>query len=177
MQVDVRVIAATNTQLQLAAAEGKFRRELFYRLHVVPILLPALRQRKADILPLAQHFLEKYVLIRRKNIRGISEKAKQRLLDYDWPGNVRELEHVIERALVLADGPIIKPQDLTYFSVAASTKERLRGDGRLTTLEKEHIRRALEKFSGHKSMTAEYLGIDRKTLRAKMVRYGISATG
>ena len=174
LKVDVRVIAATNTQLQVAAAQGKFRRELFYRLHVVPILLPPLRERKADILLLAQHFLEKYRLIRRKNVQVISEKAKQRLMDYDWPGNVRELEHVIERALVLAEDSVIKPRDLTYFSVDVTSDEVLPTDGRLATVEEFHIRRALAQFGGHMSKTAEYLGIDRKTLRAKMVKYGFS---
>ncbi|NIA07103.1 MAG: AAA domain-containing protein [Actinobacteria bacterium] len=174
VKVDVRVIAATNTQLQLAAAQGKFRRELFYRLHVLPILLPPLRQRKPDILLLAQHFLEKYRLIRRKNVQGISPKAEQRMLDYDWPGNVRELEHVIERAVVLADGPVIMPRDLTYFSVDISDEDGLPDDGRLATLERLHIAKALSSFDGHRARTAEYLGIDRKTLRAKIIRYGLS---
>ena len=174
LKVDVRVIAATNTQLQLAAAQGKFRRELFYRLHVVPILLPPLRQRKADIPLLAQHFLEKYRLIRRKNVQEISEQAKQRLMDYDWPGNVRELEHVIERALVLAEDSVIKPRDLTYFSVDITSDEALPKDGRLATVEELHIRRVLAQLGGHISKTADYLGIDRKTLRAKMVKYGFS---
>ena len=174
LKVDVRVIAATNTQLQLAAAQGKFRRELFYRLHVVPILLPPLRERMADIPLLAQHFLEKYRLIRRKNVQGISEKATQRLMTYDWPGNVRELEHVIERAVVLAEGSIIKPRDLTYFSVDLTADEDMPTDGRLATVEKLHIRRALERFGGHRARTAEYLGIDRKTLRSKLARYGFS---
>ena len=174
VKVDARVIAATNTQLQLAAAQGKFRRELFYRLHVVPILLPPLRQRKPDIPLLAQHFLEKYRLIRRKNVQGISEKAKQRLLDYDWPGNVRELEHVIERAVVLAEASVIMPRDLTYFSVNISDEDGLPADGRLATLERLHIAKALASFDGHRARTAEYLGIDRKTLRAKIIRYGLS---
>jgi len=174
LKVDVRVIAATNTQLQLAAAQGKFRRELFYRLHVVPILLPPLRQRKADIPLLAQHFLEKYRLIRRKNVQEISEQAKQRLMDYDWPGNVRELEHVLERALVLAEDSVIKPRDLTYFSVDITADEDLPTDGRLATVEELHIRRVLTQLGGHISKTADYLGIDRKTLRAKVVKYGFS---
>ena len=174
LKVDVRVVAATNTQLQLAAAQGKFRRELFYRLHVVPILLPPLRQRKPDIPLLAQHFLEKYRLVRRKNVQGISGKAQQRLLDYDWPGNVRELEHVIERAVVLAEGPVIDARDLTYFSVDVADQQGLPADGRLATMEHLHIARALAHFDGHRARTAEYLGIDRKTLRAKISRYGLA---
>ena len=172
-KVDVRVVAATNTQLQLAAAQGKFRRELFYRLHVVPILLPPLRQRKPDIPLLAQYFLEKYRLIRHKNVRGFSDQAQQRLLDYDWPGNVRELEHVIERAVVLAEGRVITPHDLTYFSVNVSEQQGLPADGTLATLERLHIARALAGFDGHKARTAEYLDIDRKTLRSKMRKYGL----
>ena len=171
--VDVRVVAATNTQLQLAAAQGKFRRELLYRLHVFPILLPPLRQRKPDIPLLAQHFLEKYRLIRHKNVRGFSEQAQQRLLDYDWPGNVRELEHVIERAVVLAEDEVITPHDLTFLDVNISEQEHLPTDGRLATMERLHIAKAIAGFNGQKAKTAEYLGIDRKTLRSKMRKYGI----
>ncbi len=140
----------------------------------MPILLPPLRQRKEDIPFLAQHFLEKYRLIRRKNVQGFSEKALQSLIDYDWPGNVRELEHVIERALVLAEDSVIKPRDLTYFSVDVTAAEDLPTDGRLMTMEKVHIRKALQQFHGHISKTAEYLGIDRKTLRAKMIKYDLT---
>ena len=175
IKVDVRVIAATNTQLQLAAAQGKFRRELFYRLHVVPILIPPLRQRKGDIPLLAKHFLEKYRLVRHKKGQEISAKALDQLTNYDWPGNVRELEHVIERAVVFADGPIITEHDLTYFSMERIPSEDLPVDGRLRTIEKQHIQRALEKFGGHRAKTAQYLGIDRKTLRAKLAKYGILA--
>ena len=174
VRVDVRVIAATNTQLQVAAAQGKFRRELFYRLHVVPILLPPLRQRRADIPLLASRFLEKYRLVRHKKVQEISAKAMDRLMNYDWPGNVRELEHVIERAVVLAEGPIITERDLTYFSVERAPSEELPADGRLRTMEKQHIQRALERFGGHRAKTAQYLGIDRKTLRAKLGKYGLS---
>ncbi|MBA7532101.1 Transcriptional regulatory protein ZraR [subsurface metagenome] len=174
VKVDVRVIAATNTQLQVAAAQGKFRRELFYRLHVVPILLPPLRERKADIPLLARHFLEKYRLVRHKKVQDISARAMERLLSYDWPGNVRELEHAIERAVVLAEAPIISPRDLTYFSLEEPATEELPADGRLRTMEKMHIQRALARLGGHRAKTAEYLGIDRKTLRAKMVNYGLS---
>ena len=174
VKVDVRVIAATNTQLQVAAAQGKFRRELFYRLHVVPILLPPLRERKGDIPLLASHFLEKYRLVRHKKVQEISAKAMDRLMNYDWPGNVRELEHAIERAVVLAEGPIITERDLTYFSVERIPSEELPADGRLRTMEKQHIQRALERFGGHRAKTAQYLGIDRKTLRAKLGKYGLS---
>lgn len=107
-------------------------------------------------------------------MRGISEQAQQRLLDYDWPGNVRELEHVIERAVVLAEGSVIMPRDLTYFSVNVSDQQGLSPDGRLATMERLHIAKALVSFDGHRAKTAEYLGIDRKTLRAKIIRYGLS---
>ena len=175
VNVDVRVIAATNTQLHVAAAQGKFRRELFYRLHVIPILLPPLRQRKADSPLLARHFLEKYRLARHKRIQRISDKAMDRLMNYAWPGNVRELEHTIERAVVLAETSIITARDLTYFSPGETFGEYLPTDGRLSSMEKAHIERSLERFGGHRSKTAEYLGIDRKTLRAKMAKYGLSA--
>ena len=174
VKVDVRVIAATNTQLELAAAQGKFRRELFYRLHVVPILMPPLRERRDDIPLLAGHFLDKYRLIRHKNVREIAPPAMQRLRQYDWPGNVRELEHVIERALVLADSQAIRPQDLIFSTVASELSDDLPEDGRLATMEKKHIQQAVQQFQGHRGKTADYLGIDRKTLRTKMTKYGIS---
>jgi two-component system response regulator HydG len=175
IKVDLRVIAATNEDLQKAVQAGTFRDDLFYRLSVVPITLPALRERRDDIPPLANYFLKKYNQKRKKNIHAISAKALKALVEYDWPGNVRELENAIERAVVLTENDTIEPSDLLYYGLNAMTtpesdRERPR---RLADVEKEHIARTLKMFHGHKGKTAEWLGIDRKTLRLKLKRYAI----
>jgi len=175
IKVDVRVVAATNRNLQKATQAGTFREDLFYRLSVVPITLPPLRERKDDIPPLANYFLKRYNQKRKKNVRAVSAQAMKALVEYDWPGNVRELENAIERAVVLTENDTIEPSDLLYYELNAaklpnSDVNRLR---RLTDVEKEHIARTLEMFDGHKGKTAKWLGIDRKTLRLKLRRYAI----
>ena len=175
IKVDVRIVAATNKDLQKAVKAGTFREELFYRLSVVPITLPALRERRDDISLLATHFLSKYNKKRRKNIRAISERAMKALVEYDWPGNVRELENAIERAVVLAENDVVKPSDLLYYGL--TVERSLRSDvseaQRLIDVEREHITKTLKMFNGHRGKAAEALGIDRKTLRSKLRRYGI----
>jgi len=175
IKVDVRIVAATNKDLQKAVKAETFREELFYRLSVVPITLPALRERRGDISLLATHFLSKYNKKRRKNIRAISERAMEALVEYDWPGNVRELENAIERAVVLSENDVVKPSDLLYYGL--TVERSLRSDvseaQRLIDVEREHITKTLKMFNGHKGKTAESLGIDRKTLRSKLRRYGI----
>jgi two-component system response regulator HydG len=175
IKVDVRVIAATNKDLQKAVQAGTFRDDLFYRLSVVPITLPPLRERRDDIPPLANYFLKKYNQKRKKNIHAISTKAMKALVEHDWPGNVRELENAIERAVVLTENDTIEPSDLLYYGLNASTTPELDVDKprRLADVEKEHIAGALKIFGGHKGKTAKWLGIDRKTLRSKLRRYDI----
>ena len=175
IKVDVRVVAATNRDLQKATQAGTFREDLFYRLSVVPITLPPLRERRDDILPLANYFLKKYNQKRKKNVRAISTQAMRALVEYNWPGNVRELENAIERAVVLTENATLEPSDLLYYGLNAaklltSDMDRPR---RLADVEKEHIARTLEMFGGHKGKTAKCLGIDRKTLRSKLRRYAI----
>jgi DNA-binding NtrC family response regulator len=175
IKVDVRIVAATNKDLQKAVKAGTFRDDLFYRLSVVPITLPALRERRDDISLLANHFLEKYNKKRRKNIRAISDQAMKALVDYNWPGNVRELENAIERAVVLSESDVIKPSDLLYYGLTVETPPKSdAGEAcRLNDVEREHIAKMLKMFNGHIGKTAESLGIDRKTLRAKLKRYEI----
>jgi len=175
IKVDVRVIAATNKDLQKAVQTGLFRDDLFYRLSVVPITLPPLRERRDDVPLLANYFLKKYNQKRKKNIHSISNKAMKALIEYDWPGNVRELENAIERAVVLTESDTIVPSDLLYYGLNASTvlESDMNMPRRLADLEKEHIVGTLKKFGGHKGKTAEWLGIDRKTLRSKLRRYGL----
>jgi two-component system response regulator HydG len=177
IKVDVRIVAATNKDLRKAVDTGTFREDLFYRLSVVPIALPALRERRDDIALLADYFLKKYNTKRKKSIRAISDQAMKALIEYDWPGNVRELENAIERAVVLAENDVVKPSDLLYYGLSAETPSRPDTDAakpqRLVDVEKEHIAKVLKMFKGHKGKTAECLGIDRKTLRLKLKRYAI----
>jgi len=175
IKVDVRVIAATNKDLQKAVQAGAFRDDLFYRLSVVPITLPPLRERRDDIPLLAKYFLKKYNQKRKKNVHAISTKAMKALVEHNWPGNVRELENAIERAVVLTENDTIEPSDLLYYGLNASAipESDMDGPRRLADVEKEHIARMLKMFGSHKGKTAKWLGIDRKTLRSKLRRYGL----
>jgi len=175
IKVDVRVIAATNEDLRSLVEQGTFREDLFYRLSVIPIHLPALRERKEDILPLANHFLQKYNQRRKRNIERISDVAQRYLFNYNWPGNVRELENVIERAVVIEDS-----NEITYSSLPSHVRgvsaETITNDfeiRRLDQVEKEYIRKALNATNWNRSKTAKLLGIDRKTLYEKIRRYQI----
>jgi len=175
IKVDVRIVTATNYDLQKAVKAEKFREDLFYRLSVVPITLPPLRERRDDIPLLANYFLKKYNTKRKMNIKAISGQAMKALVEYDWPGNVRELENAVERAVVLAENDVIKSSDLFYYGLSVEThsKTDMNKTQRLVDVEREYIAKTLEMFSGHKGKTAKALGIDRKTLRAKLRRYGI----
>lgn len=175
IRVDVRIIAATNKDLLKCVEEQTFRDDLFYRLSVIPILLPALRERKEDIPLLASHFLKRYSEKREKGVTAISDQAMRALTSYDWPGNVRELENVIERAVVFARSGVIEANDLWYYGL--SNKKTSRSDvakvKSLADVEREHIVEALGVFDGHIGNASEALGIDRKTLRLKLRKYGI----
>ena len=170
--VDARVLAATNRDLQQAVAEGTFREDLFYRLDVVSIHMPPLRERKEDIPFLARHFLEMYNRLRLKKVKHITSRAMDALTVYSWPGNVRELENTIERMVVLSRGETIDHHDVRLQEQTAPVYDS-GTSWRLTDVERTHIARALDRFGGHITNTAQALGIDRKTLRMKIRRYGI----
>jgi len=170
--VDVRIIAATNKDLTKAIKDGTFREDLFYRLNVVLLQMPPLRERKGDIPLLVNHFLDKYNSRLRKHIRGISPEALDLLVEHDWPGNVRELENTMERLVVLSNGPYLEPADLVFAGTALSPSSQSSSQ-LLRDLERDHILETLQRFDGHKSETARALGIDRKTLREKLRRYNI----
>jgi transcriptional regulator with PAS, ATPase and Fis domain len=174
--VDVRIIAATNENLAELVKKGKFREELFYRLSVVPIHLPPLRERKEDVSLLVEHFLRKYNKRAKKKIHNISSVIKKALMEYDWPGNIRELENTIERAVVLSKGDEIELEDLVYHGISSSPSLFHPTGGRyksLDEIEKEYIKSVLQAQYRNKSKTAKILGIDRKTLMAKIKKYNL----
>jgi transcriptional regulator with PAS, ATPase and Fis domain len=176
IKVDVRILAATNENLADAVKRGKFREDLFYRLSVVPIHLPPLRERKEDIPLLVEHFLRKYNKKAKKNIETISPQAIKAMREYDWPGNIRELENTIERAVVLSKGNGIDIEDLMYHGISASPALLSPLGGNYKTLEemeKEYIKAVLRTQQGNKSKASRLLGIDRKTLWAKIIKYSL----
>jgi len=178
VKVDVRVIAATNKELSKEIREGRFREDLFYRLNVIPIHLPPLRERKEDIPSLANHFLALYDEKNKKDIREISPKALDLLVRYDWPGNIRELENCLERAVIVARGEIIAPADLptTIQNLPAGKQESeiaFPAGISLQEAEKALILKTLEDAGGNRSRAAEILGINRRTLQMKLKEYGI----
>jgi DNA-binding NtrC family response regulator len=177
IKVDVRVIAATNTNLRQAVEDGTFREDLFYRISVIPIHLPPLRERKEDIIPLANRFLDKYNQRRFKALKGFSPKVKEIFLNYTWHGNVRELENVVERAVVIEDADEITVASLPPH-IRGTENQSEPADQEIKSLgqlEKEHIIRTLKATDGNRSKTARLLGIDRKTLYDKIKRYGIES--
>jgi len=178
IKIDVRVIAATNRDLKKAVEEGTFREDLYYRLNVVPITLPDLKDRQEDIPLLANHFVQKFTQESNSNIREISREAMGILLSYPWPGNVRELENVIERAVTLGRGPAIQPGDLPPHLAggAGPVEKALAQEATLEDLERDYIRAVLRRTKGHQIRAAAILGIDRRTLYRKIRRYGIKPT-
>jgi len=177
IKLDVRILAATNADLADAVRKGKFREDLFYRLGVVLIRLPPLRERKEDIDPLVQHFLQKYNKRAKKNVTGISPRAAKALTEYNWPGNIRELENTIERAVVLSKGGGIDLEDLVYHGITAVSVSPDLSSGKFMSLEemeKEYITAVLRAHCGNRSRAAAILGIDRKTLWAKIKKYNVA---
>ncbi len=174
-RVDVRVLTATNRQLEKRLKEGRFREDLFYRLNVIHIDLPPLRDRIEDVLPLAEHFLARSARRASKSIHGFRESAKKILLGYGWPGNVRELENVVERAVALAEGEIVSAEDMPPAMRDRKNQDRLTtalAQGlTLDELEREYIQRVLEAEGGNKTRAAQRLGLDRKTLYRKLEEY------
>ena len=176
IDVDVRIVAATNKNLMQLVEERKFREDLYYRLNVVAISIPPLRDRPQDIPELVNYFLDRYGMNRDKSVKRISPQAMALLKQYWWPGNVRELEHAIERACVCNSDSVLLPQDLPEAVMrprvnAAPTQN---GWKTLQQVEKEHILRVLEAFQGDENLAAEVLGVHRKTIQRKLKEYGLS---
>jgi DNA-binding NtrC family response regulator len=177
IRIDVRLIAATNRDLQGEVREGRFREDLFYRLNVVSIHLPPLRERREDIPALAHHFLRKYGEANGKAIGGIAPETMARLEAYAWPGNVRELENAIERAVAVSSHPILLPDDLPlHLAPPAAAEAETPGPIEFLSLDavtRRHIGRVLASTGGNKKRAAEILGVDRRTLYRMLERYAM----
>jgi Nif-specific regulatory protein len=178
IKVDVRVIAATNRDLEKAVGEGKFRRDLYFRLRVVEVVVPPLRQRTEDIVELAHYFLERFREETGRRLNGFNAAVIEQMQQYRWPGNVRELKNVIERAVVLARGDRIEVEDLTLTNLitAGDTSQMMPAPGTaealsLAEMERRHIHATLNANDWNKSRTASILGIERSTLDRKIKRY------
>ena len=163
-KLDLRIVAATNRDLKQEVREKRFREDLYYRLSIVDIKLPALRERKEDLPLLQRHFVEKFAAEYGKNIVGISRRAQNVLSRYNWPGNIREMENVIGNACMMSDGPMIDschlPSELLRQNSSDSDSSMLS----LEEVERKHARRVLEMVGGNKAQAAEILGISRSTL-------------
>jgi two-component system, NtrC family, response regulator AtoC len=175
IKLDIRIIASSNRDLTEAIKAGTFREDLYYRLSVIPIHLPPLRERTGDIPLLADHFLRKYNQKGHREITGISSRALKMLNDYSWPGNVRELEHTIERILILEDGPTIQPEHLPSFISPRQGEFQAFSEENYTLeeLEKRYIKFILRQTKGRRQEAARILGINRKTLGYKIEKYNL----
>jgi len=172
-RVDARIICATNKELETLVREGRFREDLFYRINTITLRIPPLRERREDILPLAEHFLAHYSSTLGKGMRGFSEEVRLILCAHPWPGNVRELRNVIERAVVLSTGGTVVPASLPQELVRGPRTAA--GESRLEQIEKAALIEAMRKNEGNVSSAARELGISRDTLRYRIRKYGLSA--
>jgi transcriptional regulator with GAF, ATPase, and Fis domain len=195
IKVDVRLVTATNRDLQREVAAGNFREDLFYRLNVVPVHLPPLRERREDIPLLAQHFVSKFNERLRKNITRVDDEALERLVAHPWPGNIRELENVLERTILFCEGPTIRARDLPPELAGEAAPREITGSHALPRaatasagpagslkemvkqeterLERELIQRALDETGGNVTQAARKLKISRKSLQNKMKEFGL----
>lgn len=184
IRVDLRVVCASNRDLKNLAQENEFREDLFYRLSVIPIQLPPLRDRKEDLTLLAEHFVRHYNRAFKKSVQGMTPKAHRLLQEYDWPGNVRELKNAIERAMILQDQDFIDVDLIPLRASHVPSRNNSDDFGALLEIpnqgidlylvEKELIRKALSKVNGNQSQASKLLSITRDTLRYKMKKYGLS---
>jgi len=178
IRTDVRIITATNTSLKEEVAKNQFREDLYYRINVVSLNIPPLRERLADIGPLAEHFIKQFNQIHKRKIRGISKNALQICLRHSWPGNVRELENVIEQAVILSPGEYIVPESLPSYlcetgSASAIPPKDMTLDEALAYAEKHILIETLERFKWNRKMCAQALGVSRTTLFNKMRRFDL----
>lgn len=172
--IDVRLICATNANLREQVGDGLFRQDLLYRINTIELAIPPLRERGTDILLLAEHFLTLYNRKYKKAIRGLNHEAGAKLMKYPWPGNVRELQHVLERAVILAEGAWLRPTDFPLYAAARERSDAAdEGDLNLERLERKAIERAMRQSKGNVTYAAELLGITRFSLYRKMEKLGL----
>ena len=173
--IDARVVAISNVDLKTAVAVGKFREDLYYRINVIPLMIPPLRERKDDVESLAHHFLEKFNLANLKKVTAIDQTALNMLLDHGWKGNVRELENVIERAVLIAGGSSVLPEHLLLDSLAStaqpSDRFEVKAGCTVKQMEKQLIFQTLNEVEDNRTQAAELLGISIRTLRNKLHEY------
>lgn len=170
--IDVRLICATNADIRQMVEDGNFRQDLLYRINTIEIHIPPLRERGNDIILLADHFLDRYTRKYKKKIHGLTREAKNKLLKYAWPGNIRELQHTIERAVILGDGSMLKPENFLFHTTSKQKKEE-EVVLNLEQLERQAIEKALRISNGNISRAAEYLGITRFALYRKLEKLGL----
>jgi transcriptional regulator with PAS, ATPase and Fis domain len=175
VHVDVRVVAATNRTLEDQVEAGKFREDLFYRLQVMPITLPALRERRGDVSVLVDYYIDRYNREFRKKVRGVTADARSLLEQYRWPGNVRELRNAIERAMLLADGDWLRPDDFSSLARGeVGSTFRLPHEGiNLEEVEKQLLVQALERSGGNQTRAGQLLGINRDQVRYRIEKFGL----
>jgi DNA-binding NtrC family response regulator len=181
IRVDARIVAASNTDLSQAVAAGCFRKDLYYRLNVVPIVVAPLRERRADVAPLARHFLAKYARQFGKAVTGLSPGALDVLERYHWPGNVRELENIVARAVALAAQPLVQLDqirlDIAFAPLESAPEDQLNLRAARQEVERQLILRALDRASGNQTVAARLLGMHRNTLLVKLAQLGLRARG
>jgi DNA-binding NtrC family response regulator len=177
IRVNVRVVAATNRNLEEEVKTGKFREDLFYRLQVMPVLLPPVRERKGDVPLLAAYYIDRFNREFRKRVRGLSPAAARILDQYQWPGNVRELRNAIERAMLLIDREWLEPDDFTTLTRSVTTTSfKLPPEGvNLEELERQLLVQALERAGGNQTQAAQLLGINRDQVRYRIEKFGLQA--
>lgn len=172
--IDIRLICATNLPLTDLSDESLFRKDLIYRINTVDIMLPPLRKRKPDIMMLAKHFSKMYCNKYLKSVYEFDQGAEQKLLDYHFPGNIRELQYIIERAVIMADGPVLTARDLIFSPIESAIEPSDEaGDMKLSTVEKSTIMRVIEKHNGNISRAAKELGLTRTALYRRLSKYNI----
>jgi two-component system, NtrC family, response regulator AtoC len=177
VRVDARVVAATNRDLEREVKAGRFREDLFYRLQVMPIALPSVRERRGDVALLARYFIDQFNREFRKRVRGLSPAAAMLLEQYKWPGNVRELRNAIERAMLLSDREYLEPQDFTLTRTVSPTEFRLPAEGvNLEEVERQLLVQALERSGGNQTQAAQLLGINRDQVRYRIEKFGLGRT-
>src|SRR5437867_11862689 len=183
VRIDARIIVATNVDLRQAVADGKFREDLYYRLNVVPIAVPPLRERRDDVPLLVAHFVRRYTQAFNKRLEGLPPEARKALHDYPWPGNVRELQNVIERVVALVDGPVVGLNDVRLDLLLPDSRARARDTAMLPLkqatdeFERQIVTRVLERVHWNRTEAARILGLHRNSLQLMLARWGLTGSG